>query len=347
MNQNSKQKQTTNRKKGLVDPKNIKEFTVYVDTTLMEFLMFKMPDTPRKTIKSLLTNHQVSVGGVPVSQYNFPLAKEDVVIVSKYRIAKHNRTDLPIIYEDEDIIAMDKPSGLLSIASDREKGKTAYRLISDYVMSKNKKDRIYVVHRLDEDTSGVLIFAKNLRTKEALQNNWGDIVKKRKYYAIVEGKMEKEEGRVVNYLTENSLNLVYVTKDKKHGKQCITEYKTIKFTNPYSLLDVEIFTGRKNQIRVTLGDMGHFVIGDDKYGEPANPIKRLGLHAYELDFTNPLNGKHYNLTSPMPKSFKDLIFKGKAEKSEKKENKDFRFSHSATKISTASNNSSRKRRKKK
>lgn len=339
MNKNYKNdKKVTSSNKGKVDPKNIKEYKVYVDTTLMEFLMFKMPGASRNTIKSLLTNHQVSVGGVPVSQYNFPLTKEDVVIVSKYRISKHNRQELPIVYEDDDIIAMDKPSGLLSIASDKEKGRTAYRLISDYVMARNKKDRIYVVHRLDEDTSGILIFAKNIQTKEALQNNWADVVKKRKYYAIVEGQMEKEAGRVVNYLAENSLNLVYVTKDKKFGKQCITEYKLIKYSSPYSLLDVEIFTGRKNQIRVTLGSLGHFVIGDDKYGEPSNPIGRLGLHAYELEFTNPINGKHYDLVSPMPEKFKNLIFKsnknGKIDG--KNQKKDFRFSLSETKISKRS-----------
>lgn len=344
MNKNYKPKKQTNPNKGKVNPKDIKEYTVYVDTTLMEFLMFKMPDTPRKTIKSLLTNHQVSVGGVPVSQYNFPLTKEDVVIVSKNRISKHNRSDLPIIYEDDDIIAINKPSGLLSIASDREKGRTAYRLISDYVMSKDKHNRIYVVHRLDEDTSGILIFAKNVKVKEALQNNWGDIVKHRKYYAIVEGKMEKEEGHVVNFLAENDLNLVYVTKDKKRGKECITDYKLIKFKNPYSLLDVEIFTGRKNQIRVTFGYLGHYVIGDDKYGEPSNPIKRLGLHAYNLELTNPLNGKEYRFSSPMPSEFKCLMFKSNL-KEEKSENKGFRFSRSETKIIKGKNRQKGKIRK--
>ena len=315
MNKNDKKKLEP-RSKGMVDPKSIKEFKVYKETTLMEFLMFKMPDTPRKTIKSILTHHQVAVGGVPVSQYNYPLVPEDVVTISKNRIAKHERKDLPIIYEDEDIIVINKPSGLLSVATDREKGKTAYRLISDYVASFNPKARVYVVHRLDEDTSGVLVFAKNFEVREALQNHWQEVVETRAYYAIVEGKMEKEEAVLQDYLMQNDLHLVFVTKNKKEGKLSTTQYKVISYKEPYSLLDVHISSGRKNQIRVQLGHRGHYVIGDDKYGEPSDPIKRLGLHAYQLTFTNPLNNKRYDFVTPMPDSFKSLFFVTHAQKRE-------------------------------
>ena len=315
MNRNDK-KRTAPKNKGLVDPNSIKEFQVYRETTLMEFLMFKMPNTPRKTIKSLLTHHQVAVGGVPVSQYNYPLVPEDVVIVSKNRIAKHERKDLPIIYEDEDIIVINKPSGLLSVATDREKGKTAYRLVSDYVASFNPKARVYVVHRLDEDTSGVLVFAKKFEVREALQNHWQEIVETRAYYAIVEGEMEQDEAVLRDYLTQNDLHLVYVTKNKTVGKLSITQYKVISYKEPFSLLDVHISSGRKNQIRVQLGSRGHHVVGDDKYGEPADPLNRLGLHAYQLTFTNPLNGKKYDFVTPMPESFKRLFFKTRAQSRE-------------------------------
>lgn len=310
MNKNDKKRTSPN--KGLVDPRSIKEFKVYKETTLMEFLMFKMPDAPRKTIKSLLTHHQVAVGGVPVSQYNYPLVPEDVVTVSKNRIAKHERKDLPIIYEDEDILVINKPSGLLSVATDREKGKTAYRLVSDYMAAFNPKARVYIVHRLDEDTSGVLVFAKKYEVREALQNHWQEIVETRAYYAIVEGQMEKEEDVFKDYLTQNDLHLVYVTKNRTVGKLSITAYKTIAYKEPYSLLDVHISSGRKNQIRVQLGHRGHYVVGDDKYGEPSNPLGRLGLHAYQLTFTNPLNGKRYDFVTPMPESFKSLFFKTRA-----------------------------------
>ena len=306
MNKNDKKRTAPN--KGHVDPRSIKEFQVYRETTLMEFLIFKMPDTPRKTIKSLLTHHQVAVGGVPVSQYNYPLVPEDVVTVSRNRIAKHERKDLPIIYEDEDIIVINKPSGLLSVATEREKGRTAYRLVSDYVAAMNPKARVYVVHRLDEDTSGVLVFAKKFEVREALQNHWQEIVETRAYYAIVEGKMEKDEAVLQDYLMQNDLHLVFVTKNKKEGKLSTTAYKVISYKEPYSLLDVHISSGRKNQIRVQLGSRGHHVIGDDKYGEPADPLKRLGLHAYQLTFTNPISGKRYDFVTPMPECFKSLFF---------------------------------------
>jgi len=319
MNRNDKKKKTSGR--GFVDPRSIKEFPVYRETTLMEFLMFKMPDTPRKTIQSLLTHHQVAVGGVPVSQYNYPLVPEDVVTVSKNRIVKKERKDLPIIYEDEDIIVINKPSGLLSVATDREKGKTAYRLVSDYYAAFNPRNRVYVVHRLDEDTSGVLVFAKKYEVREALQNHWQEVVETRAYYAIVEGKMEQEEATLTDYLTQNDLHLVYVTKNKTIGKLSTTHYKVISYRNPYSLLDVHISSGRKNQIRVQLGSRGHHVIGDDKYGEPSDPINRLGLHAYQLTFTNPLNGKRYDFKTPMPESFKKLFFKTHAQQRQEEEEK--------------------------
>lgn len=308
MNKNDKKAKTKSNNKGLVDPKQVKEFKVYVETTLLEFLYFKMPNEPKKNVKRILANHQVSVGGAPVSQFDFKLYPEDVVVVSKNRIAKRTRKDLPIIYEDDELIAIDKPSGLLSVATEREKGRTAYRLVSDYITSKNPKDRIFVVHRLDEDTSGVLLFAKNWEIREALQNNWQKIVQKRGYYAIVEGVMEKEEAVLKDELGENSMQLVYVCNSRQKGKLAISKYKVIKQTKNYALLDVDISTGRKNQIRVQLGHRGHYVIGDDKYGEPSDPIKRLGLHAYELKFVHPITNKVIDLISPLPQTFKDLIF---------------------------------------
>ncbi len=329
MNKNDKKEHRS--KKGLINPNSIKEFKVYKETELMEFLIFKMPSTPKKTIKSILTHHQVAVGGVPVSQYNYKIYPEDIVTVSKNRIAKRDSSGLKVIYEDEDIIAIDKPSFLLTTATEKEKGRTAYRLVSSYMEEKHQ-GRIFVVHRLDEDTSGVLIFAKSHEVAKALQNNWQDIVTCRAYYAIVEGHMEKQEATLKNYLTQDSFQLIRVTDDKKKGKLAITDYKLVKENGPYSLLDVHLSSGRKNQIRVQLGHIGHYVIGDDKYGEPADPIKRLGLHAYQLTFTNPLSGKKYDLKSDMPASFKQLIFKQKQTSVKKEEKVIYRDSRAMTKI---------------
>ena len=306
MNKNDKKKDI---RRGKVDPNSIKEYKVHEPIELLDFLFLKYPHLSRNNVKSLLSNHQVAVDGAPISQYNFKLEKDDVVIVSKRRITKKERKNLPIIYEDDELIVINKNSGLLSIASDNEKGRTAYRMVMDYVRQNDKTKRIYVIHRLDEDTSGVLMFAKDSKLRDTLQKLWSNIVKTRGYYAIVEGAMEKESDTFVDYLKENSLNLMYVTKNKNDpdAKKCITSYKVIKTTKDYSLLDVKIDSGRKNQIRVQLGHRGHYVIGDDKYGEPANPIKRLGLHAYELTFIHPYTNKKMTFVAPMPKEFKELM----------------------------------------
>lgn len=296
-----------NIKRGKVNPKSIKEFKVHEPCELLTFLIQKYPSLSRNNVKSLLSNHQVAVDGAPISQFNFMLAKDDIVIVSKRRIAKKERRDLPIIFENDELIVINKPSGLLSVASDNEKGRTAYRLVTDYVQQKDRHNRIYVVHRLDEDTSGVLVFAKSVKLRDALQKEWQNLVKKRGYYAIVEGKMEKDSDTFIDYLKENSLNLMYVTKNIKEGKKCVTHYKVIKNTKDYSLLDINIESGRKNQIRVQLGHRNHHVIGDDKYGEPSNPLKRLGLHAYELSFVHPFTNKLLKFVAPMPSEFKGLM----------------------------------------
>ena len=229
MNKNDKKKEIV-KHQGKVNPNSIKEFKVKEECELLTFLIAKFPNLSRNAVKSLLSNHQVAVDGAPVSQYNLKLAKEDVVIVSKTRISKKKRGNLPIIFENDEFIVINKPSGLLSVASDTEKGRTAYRIVSDYMQQKSKHERIYVVHRLDEDTSGVLMFAKNPEIKETLQKMWGDIVKSRRYYAIVEGKMEEPHKRLINYLKENSLNLMYVTKNSKDkdAKQCVTEYQVME-----------------------------------------------------------------------------------------------------------------------
>ena len=296
-----------NERKPKLNLNMIKEYKVHEETELLAFLLTKYPNLSRNNVKNLLSNHQVAVDGAPVSQFNFKLVKDDVVIVSRCRIAKKNRKNLPIIFENNEFIVINKPAGLLSVASDTEKGRTAYRMVTDYYQQSDKHNRIYVVHRLDEDTSGVLLFAKNPEIRDALQKNWQEIVKSRGYYAIVEGQMEKPSDTLVNYLRNNSLNLMYVTESKKDSKKCITHYKTIKSNKEYSLLDINIDSGRKNQIRVQLGHIGHHIIGDDKYGEPANPIKRLGLHAYELIFTHPITGKVYKFNAPMPKEFENLM----------------------------------------
>ena len=291
------------------DYKNLKQYVVKQESELLEFLLLTFKDQSRNSVKSLLSSHRVSIDGAPITQFNFKLYPGDTVIISNSPIRKKTRSNLPIIYEDNDLIVINKPSKLLSVPSDNEKGSTAFRMVNDYLQQKDKHNRAFIVHRLDEDTSGVLMFAKNDKMARALTDgdNWNNLTKKRGYYAIVEGQLEKKEGTITSYLKKNAQNLMYSSKKKGDGQYAVTHYKVMQENKMFSLVDVNIDTGRKNQIRVHFGDMGHFIIGDDKYGEPSNPIKRLGLHAYELDIINPLNRKLMKFKAPMPKEFATLM----------------------------------------
>lgn len=291
------------------DYKNLKQFVVKQQCELLEFLLVTFKDQSRNSVKSLLGSHRVSIDGAPVTQFNFKLFPGDTVIISSSPIRKKTRSNLPIIFEDNDLIVINKPTKLLSVPSDNEKGSTAFRMVNDYLQQKDKHNRAFIVHRLDEDTSGVLMFAKNDKMAKALTDgdNWNNLVKKRGYYAIVEGTLENKEGTIRSYLKKNSQNMMYSSKKKGDGQLAITNYKIIQENGTYSLADVDIKTGRKNQIRVHFGDLGHFIIGDDKYGEPSNPIKRLGLHAYELDIIHPFNGKLLKFKAPMPKEFESCM----------------------------------------
>ena len=302
---NNNKKRFPNKK---VDKNSYREFTVSHECELLDFLFETHPGQSKNSVKSLLTNHHVTIEGSPVSQYNLKLFPGDIVIIYKQPQRKVVRSKLPIIYEDDHIIVINKPSGLLSIASDNEKRSTAYRILSDYVQQKDKHNRVFVVHRLDEDTSGVLMIAKDKVTQEKYQDNWNDLVSKRGYYAIVDGILNKKQGTITSYLKKNAQNLMYSSKKAGDGQYSVTHYKVIKEKGDYSMLDVNIDSGRKNQIRVHLGDIGHNVVGDDKYGKPTNPLKRLGLHAYELDIKDPYTGKVMKFRAPIPKEF-DLFFK--------------------------------------
>lgn len=311
MNKNAKTVSPHEAKQRNKDYRNIKQFSVKKRIELLPFLLETFANQSRNSVKSLLSSHRISVNGAPISQFNFKLYPDDEVIVTSSPIRKKTRSNLPILYEDSEFIVINKPSGLLSIASDKEKGSTAYRMLSDYVQQKDKHNRIFVVHRIDEDTSGVLIMAKNPTIQKQMQDHWNELVTKRGYFAIVEGKMDEPSGTVKSYLKKNAQNLMYSSKKAGDGQLSITHYKVIKEKDNYSLLDINIDTGRKNQIRVHMGDLGHYVIGDDKYGEPSNPIKRLGLHAYCLEFKHPVSGKIMKFNAPIPKEFSILFPKDK------------------------------------
>ena len=225
-----------------------------------------------KNYKTLLKNGSVLVNDKIVTKYNYILKPDDKITINKYNKSK----DINIIYEDKDIIVIDKPYNLLTISNGREI--SLYNLVSEYVKKNNKNNKIFIVHRLDKDTSGLVVFAKNIKTKNYLQSNWNKV--ERKYKAIVIG-ITKDNDILKNYLQENKNHYVYVANS---GDLAITEYKKIKEINNNTLLDINIKTGKKNQIRVQLSNIGHPILGDKKYGN--NKYKRLCLHAYKLVLPN-------------------------------------------------------------
>ncbi|MGX6592162.1 RluA family pseudouridine synthase [Cetobacterium ceti] len=272
---------------------------------LMDFLLTNLQGKSRNNIKSLLGYGQINVNGKVVKQYNYELSSGDEIEINMNKSRNTiNLNGIEIIHEDGDILVIDKPAGLLSMASNKEKEKTAYSILTDYVKGKNSRNRIFIVHRLDRDTSGVMVFAKNENSKKNLQDNWNEKVKERIYIALVEGKVNNEKGTIKSWLKENKAFVTYSTySEKDGGKLAITNYKTLKKSNLGSLLEVELETGRKNQIRVHMSDLGHPVSGDKKYGARGNFIKRLGLHAKTIKFTHPTTNKEVSFESQIPNVF--------------------------------------------
>jgi 23S rRNA pseudouridine1911/1915/1917 synthase len=256
-----------------------------------------------------MTRGQVKIDGKIITQHNHPLKPGQVVEIlsNKASIKKTALTGVKIIHEDKDIIVINKDPGVLSMAGKKPNELNAYRQLNDYVQADNPKNHIYIVHRLDRDTSGVMVFAKNFETQQKLQDNWHDVVKERTYTALVEGVIKKDEDTISSWLTENDAMRVYSSPYDNGGKYAVTHYKKIGGNDQYSLLEVELETGRKNQIRVHLQDIGHPIVRDKKYGARSNPIKRLGLHATTLAFIHPTTNELVHYTVKPPKSFQKLV----------------------------------------
>ena len=253
---------------------------------LMEFLAAKMPDASRTKLKSLLSKRVVYVDNVITTQFNFELKPGMRVQISKDKGRKEfsNRL-MNIVYEDAYIIVIEKKEGLLSVATERQKERTAQSILNEYVQRSGRHNRIYVVHRLDRDTSGLMMFAKDEKTQRVLRDNWHDIVTDRRYVAVATGEMEKNQDTVISWLTDKTIYVSNSTYDDG-GSKSVTHYRTIKRANGLSLIELDLETGRKNQIRVHMQSLGHPLIGDGRYGGDIapNPINRLALHAFKLCF---------------------------------------------------------------
>lgn len=217
-------------------------------------------------------------------------------------MTKNKKMD--IIYEDKELLVINKPSGLLTIATEKETIHTLYHQAREYVKKQNPKNKIFIVHRLDKDTSGIVVFAKNEKLKHKLQDEWNQIVSLREYIAVVEGKVQKESESLKQYLAENKNLYVYKT-TKERGTLATTHYETLARTKAYSLLKINIDTGKKNQIRVAMQDIGHPIIGDKKYGSKKNPMGRMGLHASILKIK--IGKKEFTWMAKIPVEFKRMF----------------------------------------
>ena len=216
-------------------------------------------------------------------------------------MAKKDKLD--IIYEDKEIIVVNKPSKLLTISTDNEKERTLFHKVITYQKQKNKNNKIFIVHRLDRDTSGIVLFAKSEDLKRKFQDNWDNLVKVREYVAIVEGKPTKDKGTVRSWLKETKTLLVYSSARMGDGKEAITHYRRVTGNKQFTMLDILIDTGRKNQIRVHMSDLGCPIVGDKKYNSKTNPIRRMGLHANKLVILHPVTGKEMTFECDIPNSF--------------------------------------------
>lgn len=291
--------QETNRRPDLV-------WTAEADDSLLAFLLCHVKGKSRNNIKSMLARGQVSVDGRTATRFDHPVAVGSRVAVKAHVEEEVPGLPFPILYEDRDILVIDKPAGLLTIANEKEKVRTAYHMLTDYVRQESKFGRVFVVHRLDRDTSGVVLFAKNEETKRAFQEDWDARVLRRGYRALVEGVPQPPEGEVRSFLRETRTHLVYSGAPGRDAKEAVTLYRTLASGGGYALLEIDLKTGRKNQIRVHMSDLGHPIAGDRQYGARTRPLGRLCLHAHRLELIDPRSGEKRVFAAREPAAFHRL-----------------------------------------
>jgi len=275
--------------------------------SLAEHLRTLFPTSSNNTLKKLLEHDRVRVNGVITRIGKTQLQAGDRVEIGEKVFVKRLPKELDILYEDEQVLVINKETNLLTIATKKEKEETVYAYLSAYVKAQKSANKIFVVHRLDKKASGVLVFARSEDMKQKLQAQFETHDIERIYIAIVEGRVKEENGTVRNYLAENRAYKVYVTDDEQAGKLAITNYRVDKRTAGYTWLEITTQTGRKHQIRVHLAGLGHPVIGDKEYGSKKNPLQRLGLHASRLGFVHPVTGKKMSFEVDAPPAFRKMF----------------------------------------
>ena len=283
------------------------ELTVREETTLLEFLI-KAMSLSRNRAKDILTGHGVTVDRRNTTRYDEPLHPGQVVRVSKHKQSNQllNRY-VKIVYEDKGLVVIEKSEGILSMPA-TAKQYSAKQVLDEYFAKRHFKCTAHTVHRLDRETSGLMMYAKSIEIAKILEDNWHDIVFDRRYIAAVSGEMEHEGGTIESWLKDNKAYVTYSSpEDPGGGKYAITHYHTLKTTARYSLVELKLEPGRKNQIRVHMQDIGHPILGDNKYGNGSDPIGRLCLHAYRLHFYHPRTGEVMRFETPYPREFLKLF----------------------------------------
>ena len=290
--------------------KNIKSlltFKVLADAILIDFIMEKMHGISRNRAKALISNRVVLVNNAITTHPLTELKAGQVVQLdrSKHKKAFHSN-DIDIVYEDPYLLVVDKRPGLLSM-SNNTRQQTVQTVLNRYLEKGGGRNTSHLVHRLDRDTSGLMVYAKDVQTQQSLIDGWQHLVTDRRYLALVEGELESQRGRIQSWLTEGKRFITHSSPVDNGGKFAVTHYNVLESSNGYSLVECKLETGRKNQIRVHMADLGHPVVGDHKYGSEIDPMRRLGLHAYMLCFTHPVTGKHLNFETPLPVSFEKCL----------------------------------------
>jgi 23S rRNA pseudouridine1911/1915/1917 synthase len=274
---------------------------------LLDFLEAHFPESSRTTLRQMLRQDRVRVNGEIERNAKRLLAPADTVDIGRKTVVAAIDPRVSLLYEDDDILVIVKSAGLLTVSTPNEKDETAQAILNDYLRSK-RAERVHVVHRLDRDTSGVMLFAKSFPVREALKETFAAHDIERVYYAIVEGVPAQPAGTIQSHLHEDERTFdVRSVADPARGKLAITHYRTIETAGAHALLEVRLETGRKNQVRVHLFESGTPVVGDSRYGKPSDPLGRLGLHAAVLGFSHPATGRRMRFTAPLPDSFRKLF----------------------------------------
>ena len=283
-------------------------YTVEEDAQLLDWLIANLKGLSRNKVKDTLHGRGIKVNGKIVTQFDYPLTRGMKISVSK---SKKNDTFksryVNLVYEDPYLVVIEKKPGILSMAAGH-KSLNVKTVLDDYFRQTKQRCTAHVVHRLDRDTSGLMVYAKDMQTEQTLEHEWHNIVYDRRYVAVVSGEMEEDEGTIANWLKDNKAYVTYSSPVDNGGKYAVTHFHVLDRTTEHSLVEYKLETGRKNQIRVHSADMNHPVCGDVKYGNGDDPIHRLCLHAYMLHFFHPVTRARMEFETPIPAQFR-MLFK--------------------------------------